>query len=170
MNVINLFISVSSRLNNDGERIFSIIVPYLTWIHLAAELLKSYEEISLQRSSNWQRLCLREESPISFHFSLSLLDNDDQSIRSFGISIRIPRRLLERNSCLHRHQQAENNIPYQQLKSQSIKVSSHVFSIRKIQMKISATQRYNAVRTIQFFSNQRQVQAIVDLKNNPTNE
>jgi hypothetical protein len=37
-------------LNNDDERIFSILAPYLTWIH-AVSLLTSSEETSLQRSS-----------------------------------------------------------------------------------------------------------------------
>jgi hypothetical protein len=34
-------------------------------------------------------------------------------------------------------------------------------------MKISATQRHKAVRTIRFFLGHRQVRLIVDLKNNP---
>jgi hypothetical protein len=43
-------------------------------------------------------------------------------------------------------------------------------STQKISMKISEIQRQKAVRTIQFFCNQRQAQAIVDRTNNPSSK
>jgi antitoxin component of RelBE/YafQ-DinJ toxin-antitoxin module len=42
--------------------------------------------------------------------------------------------------------------------------------IQEIPIKISATQSHKAVRTIRFFINQRQGQAIDNLKNNPSSK
>ena len=74
---------------------------------------------------------------------------------------------LKSDSCCHCHQQAENNILYRKLKLQSINLDRTDFT--RIRLKICQWKSQESSFTKQrelLFSDERQTQAIVDLKNN----
>ena len=110
------------------------------------------------------RIPHRRTNEFSFHWTSECVD-----LSSIDVAEWSPSFYLESDSCLHSHQQAENNILYQQLKLQSINLDQTDFTrirFKIFQWKSQESSITKVVRTNRFFSNQRQVQAIVDLKNN----